>query len=239
MSRGPTCPREHERADPHSPFNGTVGVFYSDQRDPLHAQKLVHQESSDLESWGPVVNDVAYKTYTDRPGMTVIAYIPPLKKYIFVYEYPGTPPEFKGGDTWSETGEEYPVYYRLADSPYRFDNDRGYPIIVKGMQPGSSPYVVWSPVGGVNGTIIVSDNNHSDVFTNSFGGRPDKWEAHKTPQPNAYSRALHVPKNYPDHLMILGAARYSRAVIRPLSMSVVSIKELLTLPHGDARPLDP
>ena len=52
---------------------GVVGVFYSDQRDPLHAQKLAHQVSKDLVNWGPVVNDVAYKTYTDRPGMTVMA----------------------------------------------------------------------------------------------------------------------------------------------------------------------
>jgi hypothetical protein len=164
--------------------------------------------------------------------MTVITYIPPMKQWIFVYEYPGTPPEYPGGDSWS--GNEFPVYYRLARSPFEFDNDRGYPIVIKGVQPGSSPYVAWSPTGGINGTIIVSDNDHSDVFTNSYGGMPDRWEAHKTPQPNAYSRALHVPKNYTDHLMILGAAKYSRSVPRPLSISVVSVKELLTQPPGDA-----
>ncbi|KAK1750087.1 vacuolar protein sorting/targeting protein 10 [Echria macrotheca] len=218
------------------PFNGTIGVFYSDQRDPKHGQKLAHQTSTDLKTWGPVVNDVAYKTYTDRPGMTVIAFIPPMKKWILVHEYPGTlEVNATGGDQWS--GQQFPVYYRLADSPFEFDNDRGYPIVVRGVQPGSSPYVVWSPVGGVNGTIIVSDNDHSDVFTNSFGGMPDRWEAHETPQMNAYSRALHVPKDYPDHLIILGAARYSRAVHRPISLSVVSIKELLTKPPNDAKPV--
>jgi hypothetical protein len=210
-------------------------VFYSDQRDPLHAQKLAHQQSTDLKSWGPVVNDVAYKTYTDRPGMTVITYIPPMKKWIFVYEYPGTPPDYAGGEQWS--GGAYPVYYRLADSPFEFDNDRGYPIVVRGVQPGSSPYVVWSPTGGPNGTIIVSDNDHSDVFTNSFAGMPDRWETHQTPQPNAYSRALLVPKKYQDHLVILGASRYNRTVQRPLSLSVVSVEKLLKQPPNDAKPL--
>ncbi|KAK6835023.1 neuraminidase [Apiospora arundinis] len=214
--------------------DGTIGVFYSDQRDPLHGQKLAHQVSKDLLTWGPVVNDVAYKTYTDRPGMTVMAYLPPLKKWILVYEYPGTPPDFPGGDSWN--GQAYPVYYRFASTPFTFDNDRGYPIVAGGgvQQPGSSPYVVWSPSGGPNGTIIVSDNDHSDVFTNSHAGAPDRWEVHATPQPNAYSRALHVPRGYPDHLMILGAARFSRKVPRPLSISVVSVKELLTQPPGDA-----
>ncbi|KAK5652127.1 hypothetical protein OQA88_10769 [Cercophora sp. LCS_1] len=216
------------------PFNGTIGVFYSDQRDPKHGQKLAHQKSTDLKTWGPVVNDVAYKTYTDRPGMTVITYIPPMRKWILVYEYPGTQEvNATGGEQWS--GNEFPVYYRLADSPFEFDNDRGYPIVTRGVQPGSSPYVAWSPSGGVNGTIIVSDNDHSDVFTNSFGGMPDRWEAHQTPQMNAYSRALLVPKAQPDHLIILGAARYSRTVHRPISLSRVSVTELLKKPAGDAK----
>ena len=64
-----------------SPYEGTLGMFYSDQRDPLHGQKLAHQESDDLLEWGPVVNDVAYLNYTVRPGMTVIDYIEPIDKW--------------------------------------------------------------------------------------------------------------------------------------------------------------
>jgi hypothetical protein len=56
-------------------------MFYSDQRDPLHGQKLAHQESNDLKNWGPVINDVAYLNYTVRPGMTVIDYIAPIDKW--------------------------------------------------------------------------------------------------------------------------------------------------------------
>lgn len=58
-----------------------MGLFYSDQRDPLHGQKLAHQESKDLMDWGPVINDVAYLNYTDRPGMTSIAHIPTVDKW--------------------------------------------------------------------------------------------------------------------------------------------------------------
>jgi hypothetical protein len=220
---------------PESAFNGTVGVFYSDQRDPLHAQKLAHQESTDLKTWGPVVNDVAYKTYTDRPGMTVITYLPPLKKFMFVYEFPGTPPDARnGGDEWG--GDAYPVYYRFAKSPFKFDNDRGIPIAVRGVQPGSSPYVVWSPSGGPNGTIIVSDDDHSDVFTNTHTGMPDMWEAHKTPQSRGYSRALHVLSSNPDHLMLIGPGVKGSLPSAPFAASVISVDKLLKMPPGDAPP---
>ncbi|KAJ6100310.1 Neuraminidase, partial [Penicillium canescens] len=175
-------------------FNHTVGVFYSDQRDPLHGQKLAHQESTDLKSRSSVINNVAYLNYTARPGMTVISYIPSLEKWILVHEFPG-------GDSWSGAG--YPVYYRLSGSPFYFRFAYGYPIVVDGIQPSWSPYVVWSPVGGVNGTIVVSDADHGSIFTNRANNQPDQWEIHATPQPAAYSRSLHVFAKHPDHLMIL------------------------------------
>jgi hypothetical protein len=199
-------------------------VFYSDQRDPEHGQKLAHQESTDLHGWGPVINDVAYLNYTDRPGMTVIEYIPPLEKWMLVHEFPG-------GDSWS--GEGYPVYYRFAQTPFDFRYGYGYPIDVNGIQPGSSPYVVWSPVGGVNGTIVVSDADHSSVFTNRANGQPDKWEIHATPQPDAYSRSLHIFNKYPDHLFILGAGVYDDTQNLPLYASVVSLTETLAQSGGD------
>ncbi|KAJ5211308.1 Neuraminidase, partial [Penicillium cf. griseofulvum] len=202
-------------------FNHTVGVFYSDQRDPLHGQKLAHQESTNLESWGSVIDDVAYLNYTARPGMTVISYIPPLEKWILVYEFPG-------GDSWSGAG--YPAYYRLSASPFDFRFAYGYPIVVDGIQPSSSPYVVWSPVGGVNGTIVVSDADHGSIFTNRANGQPDQWEIHATPQPAAYSRSLHVFAKHPDHLMILGAGVFDQEEISRLYLSVVSLTKTLRRP---------
>ena len=40
-------------------YNDELICYYSDQRDPAHGQKLVHQVSSDLQNWGPVVTDEA------------------------------------------------------------------------------------------------------------------------------------------------------------------------------------
>ena len=51
---------------------GKLIAYYSDQRDTKHGQKLSHQTSTDLRTWGPVVNDVAQPDYSDRPGMTVV-----------------------------------------------------------------------------------------------------------------------------------------------------------------------
>jgi hypothetical protein len=213
--------------------NGTVGVFYSDERDPAHSQKLSHQESTDLVHWGPVINDVAYPRWSDRPGMTTIAYIPPLDQYILTHEYPG-------GQSWQ--GENYPVHYRLSSSPWAFNNATGIPISVNGRQPGSSPTVVWTPAGGPNGTIIVSDATYSDVFMNRHCGEPDKWTAHATEQPDGYSRALHVMQTNPDHVMLMGAAHWPGAdvpgAVRPLSVTVFSVTETLLKEPGDAGPVE-
>ena len=37
--------------------------YYSDQRDPNFGQKLAHQTSTDLRTWGPVINDATGTTY--------------------------------------------------------------------------------------------------------------------------------------------------------------------------------
>lgn len=200
-------------------YEGQLVCYYSDQRDPQHGQKLAHQTSTDLKTWGPVVNDVRYDEYLARPGMTVIAKIEPLDKWILVHEFPV-------GNS-SSYGSQYPVYYRIADSPLEFDSAEGIPIVINAtFAPNASPYVVWSPVGGPNGTIVVSDADRSAVYTNQFGGARDKWEAHKTPQPAAYSRALHVFNKYPDHLMILGGATFDGPEAPKLSLSVVSLTDV-------------
>jgi len=44
--------------------------------------------SKDLLTWAPPVNDVAYATYTDRPGMTTVTRLP-NRKYMMTYEFGG------------------------------------------------------------------------------------------------------------------------------------------------------
>jgi hypothetical protein len=53
--------------------NGKLIAYYSDQRDPNHGQKIVHQTSIDGLHWATPVDDVAVAPYDARPGMLVVA----------------------------------------------------------------------------------------------------------------------------------------------------------------------
>jgi hypothetical protein len=204
-------------------YEGQLVAYYSDQRDPKHGQKLAHQTSTDLKTWGPVVNDVAYEQYIARPGMTVVAFIPPLKKWILVHELPI-------GNS-SSHGVNYPVYYVMADSPLEFGKEKGRPIVINNTTaPNASPYVVWSPLGGPNGTIVVSDADRPQVYTNRYGGAEDKWEEHGTPAGAVYSRAIQIFSKYPDKLLLYGGETFDnmRAGLHtPFSATVVSLQQVL------------
>ncbi|KLU93073.1 BNR/Asp-box repeat domain-containing protein [Magnaporthiopsis poae ATCC 64411] len=218
-------PSTADEADPvWEPFlmlyEHQIVVFYSDQRDPEHSQKLAHQVSSDLKNWGPVVNDVRYDDFKARPGMTVVEYVPPINKYMLVYESPNSAIP-------STDGQHYPVHYRLADSPLLFDSAPDYRIVINGnFSPNASPYVVWTPVGGPNGTIIVSDADYDDLYTNTAGGDPNKWVRNGSPQSAAYARSLHVFKDRPDNLAIIGGDTFDGSD-PDLTLSVVSVNALL------------
>lgn len=203
-------------------YNHSLVCFYSDQRDPSHGQKLAHQVSTDLKTWDDPVDDVAYDEYIARPGMTVVAHIPPIDKWIVVHELPI-------GNS-SSHGVNYPVYYRLADSPLEFRHAEGIPIVINGIAPNASPYVTWSPIGGEYGTIVVSDADRGEVYTNRFGGDPDKWEEHSTPAGATYSRAIHVLRDYPDHLMIFGGETFDNmraGLLTPFTATVIDLGELI------------
>jgi hypothetical protein len=223
-------PNTTNGADPvWEPFmlahEGRLGMFYSDQRDwPAHGQKLAHQESTDLKEWGSVINDVAYLNSTLRPGMTVIDYIPTIDKWIFVYEFP---PYAAGINYYTN---QYPVYYKLASSPFDFRYADGFPLIANDSSPNASPYVVWSSAGGANGTLIVSDADVQEVFTNQYVGRVDRWVKREQPAPPAYSRAMHVMKSDPDRLMIFTGSTFDNDppdTVVPFSVTVISVKRLV------------
>jgi hypothetical protein len=151
--------------------------------------------------------------------MTVVAKIEPLNKWIVVFERPI-------GNS-SSHGANYPVYYRLADKPTKFDSSPSIPIVINGnFAPNASPYVVWTPVGGGNGTIIVSDADYSEVYTNRYGGDPDKWERHATGQPAAYSRALHIFQKHTDKLTVISGATFDADGQDSLTLSVLDVNKL-------------
>lgn len=198
-------------------YEGQLVAYYSDQRDPAHGQKLVHQTSRDLHHWAAPVDDVAYAEYTARPGMTTVTHLP-NGQWMMTYEYGGGP----GFSTYS-----FPVYYRIADSPLQFNDSIGEPVVSKdGTQPTSSPYVVWSPVGGRLGTIVVSSGTYSEVFVNQELGKVGAWEKMATPEGVSYSRHLRVLQD-PSRLLIMGGGHLPPSTNNAVTVSGVDLKELV------------
>jgi hypothetical protein len=168
-------------------YQSELICFYSDQRDPQYGQKLVHQNTSDLVSWSAPINDVTYPNYTDRPGMAVVAKLP-AEQWILTYENGGAPIPGVPAANYS-----FPAYYRISDSPLTFNSAEDLPISTPdGTHPQGSPYCVWSPVGGPNGSIIVSTGTHSEVFVNQAVGDVAAWEKLATEERVSYSRSLRL-----------------------------------------------
>ena len=191
-------------------YEGQIVVYYSDQRDPKHGQKLVHQVSSDLHSWGPVVNDVAYANYTFRPGMTTVSQLP-LGNWIMTYEFYGA------------VEADFAVYYRINNNPLNFDESLGQPLIATdGTVPVSSPYNVWTPVGGSLGTIVVSCGTLTEVFLNHNMGAPGAWTKVPTPEGISYTRNLRVMPNEAD-ILITGAGHLPPAKHNKVTTSKINI----------------
>ncbi|KAL6702510.1 hypothetical protein ACN47E_001600 [Coniothyrium glycines] len=194
----------------------TLICYYSDQREnATYGQKMVHQTTTDLKSWGPIVNDVTYPTYTDRPGMPTVIQLP-NKKFLMTYEYGGGP------DLSPYT---FPVYFKTASNPENFGAETGRVIkTTDGTIPVGSPYVVWSPVGGANGTIIVSCGTRTEVFVNrNLGEGP--WTMVATPEATSYTRHLRVMNNDPSKLIIMGGGKLppTGASVNKVQLSIVDI----------------
>ncbi|KAK8097231.1 hypothetical protein PG999_013175 [Apiospora kogelbergensis] len=170
-------------------FNNQLVCYYSDQRDAKYGQKLVHQTTTDLKTWGPIVDDVRDDAnYAARPGMPAVAPLPD-GRYIYAYEQCGT--------------DGCKVHYRLAQSPVDVLSAPSFSLqSTKGTRPTSSPYVViWN-----NDTIVLSAGSGSQIFVNRKLGDPASWVEYATPQPGAYSRGLALlGKDDPDALLLIGA----------------------------------
>ena len=199
-------------------YQGQLVVFCSDQRDPAHGQKLSHQTSTDLRNWSAPVDDVAYEEYTARPGMTTVAHLP-NGKYMMTYEYGGGP----GFNSYS-----FPVYYRMADSPLEFNSATGYPVKApNATQPTSSPYITWSPIGGKNGTIVVSSGSLTTLFVNQALGDVNSWKQISSPASVSYTRHLRVLKEDPNLLLIAGGGFLPPATNNSVQVSVMDLGKAL------------
>ncbi|KAI1153255.1 glycoside hydrolase family 93 protein [Nemania diffusa] len=196
---------------------GKLLFYYSDQRDPAHGQKLVHQVSTDLKTWGPVVDDAAYPTYTDRPGLASVAALP-RGQYIYIYEY-------GGGPNPTASSYTFPVYYRLSSDPETFGAAPHHLLQSSdGTVPNGSPYVVWTPAGGVNGTIVVSSGCCSAIYINKALGAEGAWETVATPEGVSYTRSLRVFQQDSSYVLISGAGHLPPSTTNNVTISVVKIK---------------
>jgi len=154
--------------------NGKLIVYYSDERDPAHNQKIVHQTSVDGLSWGSVVNDVAIDL-KKRPGMPAVAMMD-NGKYIMSLEC------VCDGTTYTAI--------KTSNDPEHWIADEAGTIV---SHTGGTPYIVWMPSGGRNGTLILSSYGHDELLTNrSFGAPGSLWIPISAAVGNGYSRSLLV-----------------------------------------------
>lgn len=157
--------------------------YYSDQRDPSYGQKLAHQTSTDLRTWGPVVDDATGTEYVQRPGMTTVAQ---LNENLWIMTYELGLPD-----------GTYPVHYRIAKDPEDFRHSKAVALVDQtGHAPNAAPTVTWSNSGSPRGTLVVSDADAQDFFINRDLGAPDKWTRLSSPMPAGYSRFT-VPLDSP------------------------------------------
>jgi hypothetical protein len=193
----------------------TLICYYSDQRDTAYGQKMVHQTTTDLKTWGPVIDDVTYPTYTDRPGMPTLAKLP-NGQFIMTYEYGGN----HGNSSYS-----FPVHYKIVSDPEKFGAATGVELkATDGTVPTGSPYVVWSSVGGANGTIIASGHSNSEVFVNTQLGQ-GAWVKVATPETTHYTRHLRVLSDE-TKLLIMGGGQLPPSSTNKVQLSVMDISNL-------------
>jgi hypothetical protein len=63
-----------------------------------------------------------------------------------------------------------------------------------GLRPQGAPFVTWSSLGGVNGTIVVSDSTTNSLFVNQALGE-GVWKVVKTTAGRAYGREVRAGRS--------------------------------------------
>lgn len=133
---------------------GRLVAYYSDERykNDGYNQLLDHRVSNDGgRTWGNVVFDVAIPDGLTRAGMAIVTRAG-NGKFFMIYEMVGLP-------GYPLEPRSNPVHFRVSNDGDNFGDpkDRGTLIQDRWRQfPWATPYIVWSPYGGPNGTLIAS-----------------------------------------------------------------------------------
>lgn len=124
---------------------GKLYCFYSDETDKInHSQMLVLKTSENGLDWSDRVEVVACKQQSLRPGMLTLTKMG-NGEYFIAYEMVGI--------------DGNPIYCKTTTDLDDWGNvsDYGDPVkTVAGVSFGSSPACTWTPLGGENGTLIVT-----------------------------------------------------------------------------------
>ncbi len=129
-------------------------AYFSDERDKKsgYSQLLDHVVSEDGgKTWGPLVYDVAVPDGLSRPGMAIIAK-DGKGKYYMSYELvsaPGYPLEPRTNSAHFRTSRDGDDWGDFKN-PGTLVQDRWRQI------PNGTPYIVWSPWGGPNGSLLMT-----------------------------------------------------------------------------------
>jgi len=165
-------------------YGSELIVYYSDQRDPAHSQKLVLQTTTDLVTWTAAIDVIADETYSHRPGMASVSYLSSINLYFITYELCAS-----GCST----------FYRWSSSPLTFNSASS--TTTSFPATGGSPYHIY-----YNGKIYANTGSNANLFVNTAG--TTTWTSVNIAQVTSYSRCLEIIKiNGVDKLMVTNGGR--------------------------------
>jgi hypothetical protein len=125
--------------------DGALVMFWSDETDPAHSQKLVQMRTFDGRHWQDEKNTVAGNVQADRPGMAVVSRLP-NGHFFMTYEMVG--PTFHGA-----------VHARISSDGWNFGDPKhlGFrPTDHAGEYFKNTPVNAWARLpGSPNGAILL------------------------------------------------------------------------------------
>jgi hypothetical protein len=148
---------------------GRLIGYYSSETEKAkgYSQHLVHKVSTDGgKSWGPDVYDVAIADGLTRPGMTVVTK-DNKGKYYMSYEVVGMP-----GHALEPRNNL--AHFRTSTDGENFGDYKEYGTLIQDrfrQYPNGTPYIVWSPWGGPDGTLIASGRSIVRYDNGTVSGR--------------------------------------------------------------------
>jgi len=162
-------------------------AYFSDERDKKngYSQLLDHVVSEDGgKSWGPLVYDLAVPDGLSRPGMPIVTRDGKGKFYMS-YEMVSAP-------GYALEPRTNAVHFRTSSDGLNWGDPKEAGILVQDRWrqfPNGTPYIVWSPWGGPDGTLVISSRSvvrddigriGNGMFINRNGGE-GLWTLIETP----------------------------------------------------------